>query len=307
MMHKSIRLPNSSESVVKGHKSDQACTLRKLAEKKFSKDNSSHANFNPFLSLTKMVIASGKGGVGKSTLTINLAISLAYQGIRTLTIDGDFCLENLDLMMGIRSQYNLIDMFIENKPLHKSILKNVRGIDNLNLVLSGSKKIALSQMNKFFFEEFGKKVVELSQEFDLTLIDTTAGVGPQCLFFASSADIVVLVGTPEPTSIADSYSFIKNLIYQLGYKTVFFIANMVKNRQEGEQLYHHFSGIVYRFLNTKVYFAGYVIQDPSVEKSIRNTNPLLLYSPHSPASHCILSIGRQFNQLKKKGFIEDTI
>ena len=232
-----------------------------------------------------ITVTSGKGGVGKSNLSVNLAIQLSRIGKRVVVLDVDFGLANVEVMLGIRPKYNLADMIFRGKPLSEII---TMGPEHIGFISGGSGIQELSNLNKDQILYLVNKLTQLDEFADVIIIDTGAGIGDTVMEFITCSSEVLLVTTPEPTSITDAYALIKALNQKEGFSTnttaLKFVANRVESETEGQDLYRKFNEVILRFLNLKLDYLGNVIQDTNVSKAVMQQKPVSVAYPHSPAA-----------------------
>lgn len=232
-----------------------------------------------------ITVTSGKGGVGKSNLSVNLAIQLSRLGNRVVILDADFGLANVEVMLGIRPQYNLADMIFHGKTLSEII---TMGPDNIGFISGGSGIKELSNLNKDQISYLTQKLVQLDEFADVIIIDTGAGIGDAVMEFITCSSEVLLVATPEPTSITDAYALVKSLSQKEEFLansiSLRLVTNRVNSETEGQNLFKKFNEVIERFLKLKINYLGSVIQDPNVSKSVMLQNPVSVAYPHSAAA-----------------------
>ena len=229
-----------------------------------------------------ITVTSGKGGVGKSTLTVNLAIQLSRLGKKVIILDADFGLANIEVMLGIRPDYNLADLMFRGKELKEIIIP---GPENIGFISGGSGIQELSRLTREQVVYLVQKLYELDELADIILVDTGAGISDSVLEFVSASNEVLLVATPEPTSITDAYALLKTLNRRSGFSkedTVLrMVANRIKGSEEGEALYNKLGIVVEKFLNLKVEYMGGIPDDPNCGKAIMQQSPITLSEPRS--------------------------
>lgn len=241
-----------------------------------------------------LTVTSGKGGVGKSSISINLAIWLARAGKRVVIFDADFGLANIEVMLGIRPQYNLADLMFRGKELKDIITP---GPENVNFISGGSGIQELARMNRDQVLYLTRKLVELDGLADFIIIDTGAGIADNVLEFVAASEEVLLVATPEPTSITDAYALLKALNrkadFSQGNTAIKMIANRVKNPEDGKNLYENMNTVVGKFLNLSLQYMGAVPQDDQISKAVMKQKPISLINPSAPSAQAIQQLANQ--------------
>ena len=249
-----------------------------------------------------ITVTSGKGGVGKTSLSVNLAIQLQRLGKRVVILDADFGLANIEVMLGVRPTANLADLMFKGKTLKNIIMEGPEGIGFISGG-SGIKELANLTRDQIFYVM--QSLTELDDIADIIIVDTGAGIADNVLEFAASSEEVLLVATPEPTSITDAYALLKTLNrtqqFQASRTVIKLVANKVKNQQEGQEIFEKVSMVADKFLNIKLEYLGAVLNDSYMSKSVMQQKPLMLAYPNAPAS---VSIAYLVNALEEKG-IED--
>lgn len=255
---------------------DQAQNLRNLIKLQ------NQAKINQARVIT---VTSGKGGVGKSSMTINLAVWFRQQGKRVIIFDADFGLANIEVMFGVMPKYNLADMIFKGKEL-KDII--VRGPMDIGFISGGSGISALGNMNREQVAYLVYKLKELETLTDIIIIDTGAGISDSVLEFVSSSAEVLLVATPEPTSITDAYALLKSLNNRVGFDkeatAIKVIANKVTDDEEGMNLYSKLDVVCSKFLDIRMEYLGYIPNDTAVSKSVMQQKPVSTAYPNSNAA-----------------------
>ncbi|MBN2051536.1 MAG: MinD/ParA family protein [Spirochaetales bacterium] len=271
---------------------DQAEQLRNIM-----KNNNGNKNGQD----TRIIaVTSGKGGVGKTNLSINLAIAYARLGKKVIVLDADLGLANVNVILGIIPKYNLYHLIRKQKTLGEIIMDTDYGIQ-IVAGASGFSKIAnLSNEER---EQFVGELSELSSA-DIIIIDTSAGVSRNVLSFVAAADDVIIVTTPEPTAITDAYGIIKIIATEventeLGLKLV---VNRVKSVTEGKKVSERVINIAGQFLNLKLDYLGYVYEDTEVQQAVLRQKPFLASNESSKASICMKHLaGRLENMEYREG------
>jgi ATPases involved in chromosome partitioning len=257
---------------------DQAENLRKMIKEQPS----------PRRVARVITVTSGKGGVGKSSISVNLAIALSKLGKRVIILDADFGLANVEVMLGIRPKYNLADLMFRGKNLSDII---TMGPDNIGFISGGSGIQELTNLSRDQIVYLIQKLVELDQKADIVIVDTGAGIGDSVLEFVAASSEVLLVATPEPTSITDAYALLKTLNRKpdisLQETVIKMIANRIDTYDEGKELYEKLSIVVNKFLNLKLEYLGALPQDSIVSKAVMLQKPAISVYPNSQFSKTI--------------------
>ena len=239
-------------------------------------------------------VTSGKGGVGKTTVSANLGIALAKKGQRVVVFDADLSLANLDLILGVRSDHSLQHVLAGEKSLGEIVHPAPGGI---GVVCGGSAVGPLMASGPKRIGKFLEQLAELEALTDVLIFDTGAGLDTKVMSFAKAADEVLLIATPEPTSVTDAYATAKILWKRDPDARIHVVANQVSGPDEGYAIYSTLNAIATSFLDKSLEYAGAIPRDDAVTKCIRNRRPLLLEAPSSPASEGISEIAAQLLQL----------
>lgn len=232
-----------------------------------------------------ITVTSGKGGVGKTSISINLAIQFRKQGKSVIIFDADFGLANIEVMFGAIPKYNLADMIYRGKSIKDIIVKGPMDIGFISggSGINGLGNLSYDQINYLVY-----KLRELESLADIIIVDTGAGISDSVLGFVASGSEVLLVATPEPTSITDAYALLKALNVKAGFESentiIQVIANRVSSHEEGVNLYNKLNVVVSKFLNIKLNFLGIVPKDDNLGKAVMQQKPVSLIYPNSVAS-----------------------
>ena len=247
---------------------DQAAGLRELASK----------NHGP----TKMIaVTSGKGGVGKSNMVINLAIALAELRRRVLIVDVDLGLANIEVLLGIASDYNVQHVIDGLKRFEDVIVTGPRGIK----IIPGSSGISkLADLSSKKRQQFLQHFATLQDNVDIILVDTMAGISRNVVGFAVAADEVLLVTTPEPTAVLDAYATIKTILERQPNASIKLVVNMVKDERQAKHVAQRIESVVKQFLNRRVKTVGCVPHDQHVVQAVMKSRALMQLYPNSPAA-----------------------
>lgn len=263
---------------------DQAQELRELMGNIPETEKKEKASHNTRI----IAITSGKGGVGKTNLAVNMAIAYAQQGKKVILIDGDLGMANVNVVLNIVPKYNLMQVINKQKIMQEIILDTEVGIKFI-AGANGFSKIANLSTDELDY--FAKQFSELGNA-DIIIIDTGAGIAKNVLQFVAAADEVYVVTTPEPTAITDAYGMIKIITTELVDRNINIklLVNRVRSAEEGKKISDRIINIVAQFLNYKVDYIGFVYDDPVVQASVIRQKPFMIVNPTSKPAQCIKHI-----------------
>lgn len=250
---------------------------------------SQHIVPQPFRSRV-IAVASGKGGVGKTNLAVNLGISLARRGLRVALLDADLGTANVDVVLGLQAPYHLHHVVTGQRTLAEIMVKGPFGLQ----VIPGASGLPdLADLPQAQLEVLLRALLVLDGTVDLLLIDTSAGVGREVVQFILAAGEMLLVTNPEPTAIADAYALMKVIAgYQMPVLTKLVINN-VREPQEGEITGQRLAAVIEKFLGRQVELIGTVPHDRSVVEAVKTQLPFLQSYPYSPAAQAINRLGER--------------
>lgn len=238
-----------------------------------------------------ITITSGKGGAGKTNLAVNLSLVLAQKGLRVVLFDADLGLANVDVLMGIYARYNLRDFLYERKSLQEIIVK---GPYNLRIIPGGSGISQLANLNQRQQERFIRELLEFEKEVDIILIDTSAGLSNDVLRFISAAHELIVVTTPEPTSITDAYGIIKVVSNYNLHSRIGLVVNRVKSEAEAEEVAKKIDKVAKKYLQVKLVFLGEILDDALVVQAVKTQKPFVLSYPSSKAAESVRRLALNF-------------
>ncbi|MCM1253277.1 MAG: MinD/ParA family protein [Clostridium sp.] len=255
---------------------DQAEQLRNIIK----------ASSQPQRPLARVItVTSGKGGVGKSNTAINLAVQFKKMGQRVIILDADFGLANIEVMFGAVPKHNLCDLIYQGKNIKEII---TWGPMDVGFISGGSGIAGMSNLSKDYLTYIIKNLAELDEMADIIIVDTGAGISDAVLEFLVASGEILLVTTPEPTSITDSYSLLKALNrhprYSQEISHIKVIANKVENGQEGRSLYEKLDAVVARYLKIPITYLGMVPQDTQLAKAVMQQMPVSIQNPDSKSA-----------------------
>jgi flagellar biosynthesis protein FlhG len=248
-----------------------------------------------------LAVTSGKGGVGKTFVSANLAAALARRGLRVLVLDADLGLANLDVVLNLYPKMTLHDVFTGKAKLDEAIIKAPGGF---SVLLAGSGMVEYSRLTPEVRDEFLRVMETLVPRFDVVLLDTGAGISDVVLFAVSLASEILLVVTPEPTSLTDAYAKIKVLVGQQKRQNIRLIVNQTARMGDGRAITVQLQQVVDRFVPgepgkpVKLIHMGDIPADPSVRQAVMRRQLLMQTSPGCPASLSLVQLA---------GKVEDTV
>lgn len=232
-----------------------------------------------------LTITSGKGGVGKSNISVNLAVQLSKLGKKVIIFDADFGLANIEVMFGAIPQYNLSDLIYHGKNIKEIITP---GPLDIGFISGGSGILGLNNLKREQILYLAQSINELNELADYIIIDTGVGISDQVLEFILSSPEIILVTTPDPTSLTDSYSLLKALYNHPAFLTNGTIINVVANRvisyDDAKIAYDKLNSCVGQFLHGELKYLGMIPNDVALEKAVRQQKPVSLSEPYSNSS-----------------------
>lgn len=232
-----------------------------------------------------ITVTSGKGGVGKSNTSINLAIQFRKMGKKVIILDADFGLANIEIMFGAVPKHNLCDLIYQGKNIREII---TWGPMEVGFISGGSGIAGMSNLTRDYATYIIQNLVQLDAIADIIIVDTGAGIGDAVLEFLVASGEILLVTTPEPTSITDSYSLLKALYRHPRFREedtkVKMIANRVEKEAEGEVLFQKLNTVVSRYLKVPMSYLGSVPQDTQLARAVMQQVPVSLENPGAKSS-----------------------
>ncbi|MBQ3966989.1 MAG: MinD/ParA family protein [Treponema sp.] len=273
---------------------DQAEELKELMQGSDKKSSSGAGHKTRIIAVT-----SGKGGVGKTNISVNMAIAYAQLGKKVILIDGDLGMANVNVLLNIVPQFNLMQVINKQKSMQEIILDTEFGIRFI-AGANGFSKIANLTTDEldYFAEQFS----QLGNA-DIIIIDTGAGIAENVLRFVAAADEVYVVTTPEPTAITDAYGMIKIITTELIDReiNIKLLVNRVHSADEGKRISDRIINIVAQFLNYKIDYIGFVYDDPAVTQSVIRQKPFMVVNPTSKPAQCVKHIVGRIEKTENSG------
>jgi flagellar biosynthesis protein FlhG len=242
---------------------------------------------------TVIAITSGKGGVGKSNIAVNLAVTFAGAGKEVVLLDADLGLANADVLCNMELPFNLSHVIARKKDVREVMYKAPGGF---RLIGGASGLARMADLTEFDRQRLVNALVELEQSADIILIDTGAGISPNVLSFTRAADDVLVVTTPEPTAVTDAYAMVKVISKDNQPRRVSLLVNQARNATEAQAVFERISSVAKKFLNVRVLDAGHVLSDEEVRTAVRKRTPFVIGSPRCHASHGVSLLAMRLAQ-----------
>jgi len=266
---------------------DQAEKLREtMRQKKGAAEKPSSIKENKKARI--ITVTSGKGGVGKTNVSVNLALAYARTGRKVVVMDADLGLANVNVMLNMIPKFNLYHVIRKQKTMKEIMVETEYGI-SMVAGASGFSKIAnlTEEERQYFIEELNT----LSSA-DIVIVDTSAGVSSNVLDFVAAADDSLIITTPEPTAITDAYGIIKIVATEIGNLNMGLklIVNRVKTAAEAVKIADRMINITSQFLNLKLEYLGFIYDDPAVPRAVLKQRPFMVVEPKCKASQCMQHI-----------------
>ena len=252
----------------------------RAAEEDIQKDSSS----------TRVIsITSGKGGVGKTNIVANLGFSLSRLGKKVLILDADLGLANLDVLLGLAPKYNFSHVMMGEKTIDEI---TVNGPGGITILPASSGIQELTKLTKEQGIRFLTELDALLDTFDILLIDTAAGISSNVMYFNTTAQEIMVVVSPEPTSITDAYALMKVLSLKYSQKKFKLIVNLAANGEESREVFRQLSLVSDRFLDITLEYMGYILIDKNITKSVRRQKIVSEIMPDTEASKCFVTLAK---------------
>jgi flagellar biosynthesis protein FlhG len=266
---------------------DQATNLRSLVATPRTPEQ-------PASPLRVIAVTSGKGGVGKTNISANMAVLAARMGKRVLIIDADLGLANVEIVFGLKPRYHMGDLLTSSISIDDVLIEAPHGV---KILPAGSGVQGLTQLSPEDKLRFVTALEPVQDKFDIVIVDTGAGIGDNVLFFVGAAQEALLVVSPEPTSLVDAYATVKVLSQKAGVRHFNVIINPVVDELPAREIFNKLTQVTSRFLSASVKHLGYIPRDENLHRAIMAQRPLVDAFPHSPASRAMSTIAdKLFNE-----------
>src|SRR5690606_18281950 len=240
-----------------------------------------------------IAISGGKGGVGKSNISVNLSIALAELRRRVVLLDADLGLANIDVLLGLKATHTLADVLAGTHSLRDVL---VTGPGGLRIVPASSGVQRMAALSPAEHAGLIHAFNELSDQVDILVIDTAAGISDTVVSFVRAANEVIIVVCDEPSSITDAYALIKLLNKDYGMQRFRVVANMTRTPQEGTLMFNKLNGVCERFLDVSLQYLGHVPFDENVRKAVQKQKALLEFAPGCKAALAIRALAKAVDQ-----------
>ena len=294
-------------STVKGT-GDQADTLRQMArdaKKSPQGDAADQRGLTDQRGIRVISVTSGKGGVGKSNVVSNLAIALSAQGKKVLLIDADLGLGNLDVLLGLSPVYNMNHVLNGEKSLAEILIDGPAGI---KIIPAGSGVQEFTSLGQHEKLRLLDELDMLEEQFDILIVDTEAGISENVTYFTVAAQEIIVVVTPEPTSITDVYALIKLLATRYSEHHFKVLVNMAKDSEDALEVFRKLANVAGRFLDISLDYLGCVVKDEKVVEAVKRQKAVTELFPESEAANCFATLAKRVientRQTRLKGNIQ---
>jgi len=237
-----------------------------------------------------VAVTGGKGGVGKTNLSVNISIALAEMQRRVVLLDADLGLANVDVLLGLRSAHNLSDVLNGKCDLRDVLIDGPGGI---KVVPASSGVQHMTQLNAQQHAALINAFSDLDQQLDVLVIDTAAGISDTVISFVTASHEVIVVVCDEPSSITDAYALIKLISTEYNQTRFRVVANMTRTLNEGQNLFNKLQMVCDRFLDVTLQYIGHIPFDENVRKAVQKQTPLLTFAPRCRASQAIRGIAQK--------------
>jgi len=252
-----------------------------------------------------IAVASGKGGVGKTNVTVNLGVALASQGKQVLLLDADLGMANIDVMLGLHPQYNLLHVLDGSKTLSEII---VEGPSGLKIIPATSGVQKMAELSPAEHAGMIQAFSEMDDQIDILMIDSAAGISDSVVSFTRAAQEVIVVVCDEPASITDAYAFIKLLSREYDVVHFHVIANMTRSVQEGRELFNKISLVCDKFLEVNLDFMGIVPFDEDLRRAVKKQRAVVEFIPRSKSATAFMHLAKKVDywpvQKQPRGHVE---
>jgi flagellar biosynthesis protein FlhG len=239
-----------------------------------------------------IAVTGGKGGVGKTNVSVNLAVAAAEQGSKVMLLDADLGLANIDVVLGLHPKYDLSDVFSGERTLEEILVEGPAGI---KVIPGASGMQKLAELSSAEHNGLIRAFADVGGDIDTFIVDTAAGISDTVISFSRAAHEVVVVVCDEPASITDAYAIIKLLNRDYGHQRFRVLANMIRSAQEGRELYNKMCRVTDRYLDVTLGFMGAVPYDDNLRKAVRAQRPVVQAYPRSRAAQAFKNLAKKLD------------
>jgi flagellar biosynthesis protein FlhG len=243
-----------------------------------------------------IAVASGKGGVGKTNISVNLALALAEEKQAVLLMDADLGMANVDVMLNIRPRYDLYHVITGEKTLNEVIIEGPLGV---GIIPAASGVGRMADLSVAEHAGLIRAFDEISRKVDVLVVDTAAGISDSVVSFSRAAQEILVVVCDEPASITDAYALIKVLSQEHGIRRFQILANMVQDAEHGRRLYARLANVAGSFLDVSLGFVGSIPMDERLRQAVRSQTPVLVAYPHSASGVAFKVLAKRINSLPR--------
>ncbi len=273
--------------------SDQASRLRNLVEERAEEEAKAREIgklYFDFAENTRVIaITSGKGGVGKTSLAVNLAVALQLAGQKVLLIDSDIGMANVNLLMGAVTNRSLIDLLDDDIELEDVVEDGVSGVKYISGVAAIEASLSLNRAEQ---RKLHKKLGRCSELANIIIIDTGAGLNRNVIEFILASEEVLLITTPEPTALADAYAVIKAYTTYTEHCNIKLVVNRIHEEEDCEDVNEKINQTTKKFLGISIECLGYIYDDRAVLEAVHKQEPFIIANPKAPASRCVEALAK---------------
>ncbi|PAE21407.1 MinD/ParA family protein [Robertmurraya siralis] len=249
-------------------------------------------NMSKLRKMKALAVVSGKGGVGKSNFSLNFAISLCRKGYKVLLFDMDVGMGNIDILLGKSSKYTIVDFFDKKESLNNVVME---GPENLHYIAGGTGLNRLFKLDKDMIEKFTEEFSAVLNAYDYVIFDMGAGVTEETLQLILSVDEIILVTTPEPTSITDGYAMLKHIHMQNEKVPFLVVVNRTIEKNDGLITFNRLNSVTKKFLRRELKLLGMIPDDKSVRIAVANQTPFVL-TTKSLTSKALVELTERYEQ-----------
>ncbi len=252
-----------------------------------------------------IAVTSGKGGVGKTNLSVNLGVALAQKGQRVALLDADMGLANVDILLGLSPKFNLSHVLKGEKTLEDIMLTGAAG---LKVIPASSGIQQMSELSSIEQAAVIRTFSEIDKNLDVLIVDTAAGISSSVVNFARACQEIIVVVCDEPTSLTDAYAYIKLLNRDYGLSKFHVVTNMIQSVQQGQQLFAKLSKVTDKYLDVSLNYVGGVPFDQYLRKSVQKQSPVVEIFPQSKAALAVKDLASKIDnwpiKIQAGGYLE---